>query len=99
MAAYINVEKAITWLLTKDSISTALKMPNDKLIVYFYTDGFPWMLWSRYFSGETSIRIKLVEPNNFLSTTLTVCQWLGSDNYWNTSHLAYPTFNQLNEIQ
>lgn len=73
-------------------------MPNNRIIVYAYTDGFPWMIWSRFLGGETAIRPKLVEPHNLLSTTITVCQWLSLDKYWNVSHLGYHTFKQLNEI-
>ena len=37
-----------------------------------YTDGFPWLKWPRHFTGETNVRVKLIEPYNLLSTVLAV---------------------------
>jgi len=49
-----------------------------------YTDGFPWLKWSRHLTGETSVRVKLAEPHNLLSTVLTGALWLGNDDYETT---------------
>ena len=46
-----------------------------------YTDDFPWLKWSGHFTGETSVRVKIIEPYNVLSTVLTVALWLGGDDY------------------
>lgn len=100
VSAYVNIEKTLTWtwLLQKEGINQALQFHNNCLLVYAYTDAFPWMVWSRHFSGETAVRLKLVEPHNFLSTIVTVCQWLGPDKYSHVSNLGYNTFMQLNTI-
>ena len=64
LAAYTNVKKTVEWLLSKESLKETILVPNEKLIVYHYVDAFPWMQWSKFFNGETAIRIKLVEPHN-----------------------------------
>ena len=46
-------------------------VPKEKLVVYHYIDTFPWMQWSKFFTGETAIRVKLVEPHNLLSSIVT----------------------------
>lgn len=60
--------------------------PKEKLIVYHYIDAFPWMQWSKFFAGEISIRIKLVESQNLLSSIVSV--FLGPDNYNHVSIIA-----------
>lgn len=95
MAAFINIRNAIEHVLSKENMQKAVQTPNDALLIYYYCDAFPWMSWSRYFTGETSIRIKLVEPYNMLSTAITVCSFLGPDNYELISHLCQDTFEQL----
>lgn len=99
VAGYINVSKALTWFLSHKGTNNAIPMPNDKLLVYAYTDAFPWMLWSKFFSGETSIRIKIVEPNNLMSTIITICQWLGPDDYFHVSTFGSLVFSQLKELK
>lgn len=66
-------------------------VPKEKLLVYHYIDAFPWMQWSKFFTGETAIRVKLVEPHNLLSSIVTVCSWLGPDNYNHVSNLGQET--------
>lgn len=66
-------------------------VPKEKLLVYHYIDAFPWMQWSKCFTGETAIRVKLVEPHNLLSSIVTVCSWLGPDNYNHVSNLGRET--------
>ena len=57
------------------------------------------MHWSKFFSGETAIRLKLVEPHNLLSCIVTVCSWLGPDDYIHVSNLGKETVNQLSDLK
>lgn len=99
MSAYVNIKSAIEHLLSKQNTQQALKAPNNSILIYYYCDAFPWMSWSKFFSGETSIRIKIVEPFNILSTALTVCSFLGPDNYEHIANLCKETFQQLSSLK
>ena len=55
---HIDLEKAKEWILGKESLKDVIKVDNGVIIVFFYVDLFPWISWSRYFQGETSIRIR-----------------------------------------
>ena len=74
-------------------------VPKEKLVVYHYIDAFPWMQWSKFFTGETAIRVKLVEPHNLLSSIVTVCSWLGTDDYNHISNLGRETLQQLTSLK
>ena len=64
-----------------------------------YTDGFPWLKWSRHFTGETSVRVKLIESYNLLSTVLTVALWLGNDDYETTKKCGHAVYKQCKELK
>ena len=74
-------------------------VPKEKLLVYHYIDAFPWMQWSKFFTGETAIRVKLVEPHSLSSSIVTVCSWLGPDNYNHVSNLGRETLQQLSSLK
>ena len=74
-------------------------VPKEKLVVYHYIDAFPWMQWSKFFTGETAIRVKLVEPHNLLSSIVIVCSWLGPDDYNHISNLDRETLQQLTSLK
>lgn len=76
---YVDIEKYITLFLSQSEVQSAITTPNCNMIVMDYTDGFPWLKWSRHFTGETNVRMKIIEPYNLLSTVLTVALWLGND--------------------
>lgn len=99
IAAYTDVKKTIEWLLSKETLQNTILVPNGKLILYHYIDAFPWMQWSKFFNGETAIRLKLVEPHNLLSSIVTVCSWLGPDDYQHASNLGKETIKQLSELK
>ena len=99
VSAVTNVKKTLEWLLSKETLRTAIQVPNDKLIVYHYTDAFPWMQWSKLFTGETSIRLKLVEPHNLMSCIVTVCSWLGPDDYQHVQSMGKAVFEQLADLK
>ena len=69
------------------------------IIYYYYIDTFPWMQWSKFSSGETAVRLKLEEPHNRLSSIVTVCSWLGPDNYNHLSKLGRETLQQLSSLK
>ena len=78
---YVDVEKYITLFLSQAGLQSAITAPNDTITIMDYTDGFPWLRWSRHFTGEAIVRVKIIEPYNLLSTALTVALWLGGDDY------------------
>ena len=55
--------------------------------------------WSKFFTGETAIRVKLVELHNLSSSIVTVCSWLGLDNYSPVSNLGRETPQQLSSLK
>ena len=67
VAAYTDVAKHIQFLLQQPGVQDALSFPRDAIIIYDYLDEFCYMGWSQFYSGETSIQIKIVEPSNLLS--------------------------------
>ena len=99
VAAYTNVKNTVEWLLGKETLQETIMVPKEKLIIYHYIDAFPWMQWSKFFSGETAIRVKLVEPHNLLSSIVTVCSWLGPDDYGHVSNLGRETLRQLSSLK
>ena len=64
-----------------------------------YTGGFPWLKWSRHFTEETSVRVKLIESYNLLSTVLTVALWSGNDDYETTKKCGHAVYKQLKELK
>ena len=99
VAAYTNVKNTVEWLLSKETLQQTIMVPKEKLIIYHYIDAFPWMQWSKFFTGETSIRLKLVEPHNLLSSIVTVCSWLAPDDYNHVSNLGRETLQQLSNLK
>ena len=72
MAAYTNVERHIKFLLKQPGIQDALSFPKSTMLVYDYLDEFRFLSWSSLCTGETSIQLKIVEPNNLLSLVLKI---------------------------
>ena len=70
VAAFTNVEKHIKFLLKQPGVQGAIQFPHNTMVVYDYLDEFGYLAWSSLYSGETSIQLKLVEPNNLLSLVL-----------------------------
>ena len=101
VAAYRTQMLKTLWngYLAKKTLQETIMVPKEKLLVYHYIDAFPWMQWSKCFTGETAIRVKLVEPHNLLSSIVTVCSWLGPDNYNHVSNLGRETLQQLSSLK
>lgn len=85
--------------LAKKTPQETIMVPKEKLLVYHCIDVFPGMQWSKFFTGETAIRVKLVEPHNLLSSIVTVCSWLGPDNYNHVRNLGRKTLEQLSSLK
>ena len=99
VVGHVDIEKYISLFLTQPGTQSVINTPNNCLIVMDYTDGFPWLKWSRHFTGETSVRVKLIEPYNLLSTVLTVALWLGNDDYETTKRCGHAVYKQLKELK
>ena len=69
------------------------------MIVMNYTDSFPWLKWSRHFTGETSVRVKIIELYNLLSTVLTVALYLGNDDFDTVKNCAGVVYEQLKQLK
>ncbi len=72
VAAYTDVEKHIRFLLKQPGIQGALSFPKCTMVVYDYVDEFRFLSWSSLCTGETSIQLKIVEPDNLLSLVLKI---------------------------
>ena len=95
---YIDIKKYITVFLSQPGVQSAVTTPNNNIIIMDYTDGFPWLKWSRHFTGETSVRVKIIEPYNLLSTVLTAALWLGNDDYDTIRQCAGTVYEQLKQL-
>lgn len=99
VVGYVNIENYITLFLSQSGVQSAITTPNNSIIIMDYTDGFPWLKWSRHFTGETSVRVKIIEPYNLLSTVLTVALWLGNDDYDTVQKCAGAVYEQLTQLK
>ena len=97
IAAYIDVKKSLSWFLDQ-RVKEPVNLDSGTLITYIYTDAFAWMLWSRFFHGETAIRMRIVERSNFLDTIITLGPWLGPDDYLHGSTLGKFVYEQLQDL-
>ena len=96
---FIDIKKYITLFLSQSGVQSAITTPNSNMIVMDYTDSFPWLKWSRHFTGETSVRVKIIEPYNLLSTVLTVALWLGNDDFDTVKNCAGAVYEQLKQLK
>ena len=99
IAAYIDVRKSLSWFLDQPHVKELVNLDSGTIVTYVYTDAFPWMLWSRFFHGETAIRMKIVEKSNSLDTIMTLGSWLGPDDHLHTSTLGKFVYEQLQDLK
>ena len=99
VVGHVGFKQYITLFLTQTGTQSAINMPHNKVIIMDYTGGFPWLKWSRHFTGETSVRIKIIEPYNLMSTVLTVALWLGNNDYGTVKKCTEWVFKQLKGLQ
>ena len=95
VVGYTNIQKYLQWILGKKSLQDIVKTPIDAIVVYFYVDLFPWLSWSRFFTGKTTIRMKILEPKNTLRSIATVAAWFGPDTNECVSSLGKFVFSQM----
>ena len=98
VVGYVDIANYITLFLSQSGVQSAITTPNNSIIIMDYTDGFPWLKWSRHFTGETSVRVKIIEPYNLLSTVLTVALWLGNDDYDIVQKYTGEVYEQLTQL-
>ena len=94
---YIDIKKYITLFLSQPGVQSAVTTPNNNIMDY--TDGFPWLKWSRHFTGQTSVRVRIIEPYNLLSTVLTAALWLGNDDYYTIRQCAGAVYEQRKQLK
>lgn len=82
VSAYTDISKHLEFLLKE--AGDALSFPNGNMIIYDYMDEFSFMGWSSFYTGETSIQIKIVEPHNLLSFVLRAGMWIQLKNQYST---------------
>ena len=92
VVGYIDIKKHITLFLSQPGVQSAVTTPNNIIII-------PWLKWSRHFTGETSVRVRIIEPYNLLSTVLTAALWLGNDDYYTTRQCAGAVYEQLKQLK
>jgi len=99
VVGHVDIGKYISLFLTQPGTQSVINTANNCLILLMdYTDGFPWLKWSHHLTGETSVRVKLTEPYNLLSTVLNVALWLGNDDYETTKKCGH-AFYKLKELK
>ena len=99
VSGFIDVQKYIEYFLSLDGPISATPTPNGILIVYSYTDQAPYVPWSRNFTGLTTIRLKLVEPYNLMSTALTLAAGLHDDSYELVAQMGKQVFHELSSLK
>ena len=76
--------------------------PENKILVYQFTDLAPWLKWSRHFTAVTTSRLKVVECCNLHKLVITVGVYLGSDDYDTIRQYfggLYQEYSNLKEIE
>ena len=84
--------KYITLFLSQPGVQSAVTTPNNNIII-------PWLKWSRRFTAETSVRVRIIEPYNMLITVLTAALWLGNDDYYTIRQCAGTVYEQLKQLK
>ena len=70
VAAKVNAAKYLEYLLSRPAINISEIAPKDKILLCQFTDMAQWLKWSRYFSGITTTRLKVVEFRNLNRLTI-----------------------------
>ena len=102
VVAKVNVTKYLEYLLSRPAIQISEIAPKDKILIYQFTDMAPWLKWSRYFTGITTTRLKVVDCHNLNRLTITAGVYLGPDDYTTIKKCfgqVYQEYKQLSEIK
>ena len=81
VTAKVNVAKYLEYLLSRPAVQFEKIAPKNKILFYQFTDLAPWLKWSRYFTGITTTRVKVVECQNLSRLVITTGVYLGPDDY------------------
>ena len=99
VVAKVNVAKYRKYLLSRPAINISKIAPKNKILLYQFTDMAQWLKWSRYFTGITTTRLKVVECRNLNRLTITAGVYLGPDDYATIKKCfggVYQEYRQLN---
>ena len=55
VVGYTDIKKSLEWLAGCKSLADSIKLSTGKMVIFFYVDLFPWLQWSRFFTGETTV--------------------------------------------
>jgi hypothetical protein len=94
VVAKVNVAKYLEYLLSRPAIQISEIAPKDKILIYQFTDMAPWLKWSRYLTGITTTRLKVVDCRNLNRLTITA----GYTTIKKCFGQVYQEYKQLNEI-
>ena len=99
--AKVNVAKYLEYLLSRPPVQFEKIAPKNKILFYQFTDLAPWLKWSRYFTGITTTRVKVVECQNLSRLVINTGVYLGPDDYETVQKCfgkLYKDYGQLKEI-
>ena len=101
VVAKVNVAKYLEYLLSRPAVQIEKIAPKNKLLFYQFTDLAPWLKWSRYFTGVTTTRVKVIECQNLSRLVITAGVYLGPDDYETVKECfgeLYKEYSQLKAI-
>ena len=101
VVAKVNVSKYLEYLLSRPAVQISAIAPQNKILVYQFTDLAPWLKWSRHFTGITTSRLKVVECRNLNRFVITTGVYLGPDDYDTIRKCfgaLYQEYGELNKI-
>lgn len=79
-------------------MNDALDFPKGSMIIYQFTDLAPWLRWSRFSTGITTSRIKVVDPHNLHSLAVTCGAYLGPDDYGSLNACFRELYDDLHNL-
>ena len=79
-------------------MQNTVPLPKSNIIVYHFTDLAPWLKWSRFSTGITTLRLKVVEPYNLQSLVITCGAYLGGDDYNTLSQCFRNLYEQISQL-
>lgn len=99
VVATVNVQKYLEFLLSMPGVNDAITFPKGSLMIYQFTDLAPWLKWSRFSNGITTLRVKVVDPYNLQSLVITCGAYLGQDDY-DTLRLCFQDlYKQISNLE
>ena len=101
VVAKVNVSKYLEYLLSRPAVQISEIAPQNKILMYQFTDLAPWLKWSRHFTGITTSRLKVVECHNLSRLVITAGVYLGPDDYDTIRECfgeLYQEYSELNKI-